>query len=80
LFAVDVPLGTAAADYTGAFNILGGPGQSDQNLLATVNFTVTVDAAASTAPEPGTIGLLGGALALLTIIRSSRSASLKTPV
>jgi hypothetical protein len=61
LFAIDVPLGTAPGDYLGSFSILGGSGVNDQNLLATVDFTVTVTSASS-APEPGTFVTLGGAL------------------
>jgi hypothetical protein len=74
LFAVDVPLGTTPADYLGSFSIAGGPDPSDQNLLATVDFTVTVTPASST-PEPGTFVTLGGALAGLGLWVRRRAAS-----
>jgi hypothetical protein len=74
LFAVDVPLGTTPADYLGSFSILGGPGENDQNLLATVDFTVTVTPASST-PEPGTFVTLGGALVGLGLWVRRRPAS-----
>ena len=74
LFAVDVPLGTTPADYLGSFSILGGPGSSDLNLLATVNFTVTVTPASST-PEPGTFVTLVGALVGLGLWARRRTTS-----
>jgi hypothetical protein len=74
LFAVDVPLGTTPADYLGSFSILGGPDPSDQNLLATVDFTVTVTPASST-PEPGTFVMLAGALVGLGLWARRRAAS-----
>jgi hypothetical protein len=74
LFAVDVPLGTTPADYLGSFSILGGPDPSDQNLLATADFTVTVTTASSV-PEPGTFVMLGGELVGLGLWARRRAAS-----
>jgi hypothetical protein len=63
LFVVNVPIGTAQGVYSGAFDILGGPGISDTNLLGTVNFSVNV------IPEPGTCALLGIGIALAALRR-----------
>jgi hypothetical protein len=61
LFTFDIAPGTPAGPYTGNFlDILGGPGSSDQNLLSSVEFTVTV--ATTSVPEPSCLDLLGGAL------------------
>jgi hypothetical protein len=57
LLAFDVAPGTSVGLYPGNFiDIFGGPGSTDQNLLATAQFSVTV------APEPGTLLLLGTGL------------------
>jgi hypothetical protein len=63
IFQLTIPTGTAPGSYSGSFNILGGPGASDQNLIGSASFQVDVSAAA---PEPGTsIGLLSGIAAIL---------------
>ena len=74
LFAIDVPLGTTSGDYLGSFGILGGADPSDQNLLATADFTVTVTTASSV-PEPGTFVMLGGELVGLGLWVRRRAAS-----
>lgn len=74
LFNVDVPLGTAPGIYDGTFNILGGPGGSDANLLATVNFSVDVPGATSPVPEPS-LGLLTAFLTGALLISRSRYRS-----
>jgi hypothetical protein len=52
LFAVDVPSGTPNDLYAGAFEITGGDGGSDQNVIATADFYVKV------IPEPSSVLLL----------------------
>jgi hypothetical protein len=61
LFTVNVPLGTGGGSYAGTFDITGGPGVSDLNVLGSAAFTVVVT------PEPGTVALMsiGFALAVL---------------
>jgi PEP-CTERM motif len=69
LFTVLIPIGTAANSYVGDFEILGGPGQSDSNNLALVNFTVNVT---SGVPEPSTMFLAGGTLAVAALLSRRR--------
>jgi hypothetical protein len=73
LFSVMVPLGTAAANYSGTFDLLGGAGGSDMNLLSTAPFTVTVTNVA-TVPEPAALSMLGAACILLACSRRLRNA------
>jgi hypothetical protein len=54
LFSVTIPLGTAQGLYNGTFNILGGPGPNDLNILGSASFTADVAAV----PEPGTFALM----------------------
>ncbi len=58
LFNITIPNGTAPGPYTGTFNLLGGPGPNDQNLIGTANFQVQVT---GVVPEPhsGVLTLLG---------------------
>ena len=74
LFNVTVAPGTLPGPYLGSLDITGGPGATDQNLLATVDFTVTVTPASST-PEPGTFVMLAGALVGLGLWARRRAAS-----
>ena len=63
LFNLTIPVATASGKYTGTFNLLGGTGSRDQNLIGSASFDVNVGV-----PEPatGAAALLGlGALALL---------------
>jgi hypothetical protein len=67
LFDVTIPLNTPAGSYTQAFNLLGGTGPSDQNLIGTATFQINV------VPEPGTgvmTALAGGLLVLLMVWKS----------
>jgi hypothetical protein len=63
LFTVTVPFGTDPGAYDGTFNILGGPGVGDQNLLGSASFTVDV------VPEPGTFALIGFGLTVAVLGR-----------
>ena len=75
LFTFDVASGTPGGSYGGNYlDILGG-GPTDQNLLASAEYSVTVKN--TVAPEPGTIGLivLGGAGVILRRRRSFNSVA-----
>lgn len=65
LFTVFIPSATPLGLYNGTFNILGGPGDSDQLLLGTAAFQVNVGSA--TVPEPATGLLLLGSAALVLL-------------
>ena len=62
LFDVLIPLGTTAGTYSlnHDFALLGGPVSGDQDPLANVPFTVVAVAV----PEPGTFGIVAGAMAV----------------
>jgi PEP-CTERM motif len=65
IFTIDVPIGTPTGLYTGGFfEILGGPGVSDADVLATVDYTVNVTSSVST-PEPSSVILIGGGIGVL---------------
>ena len=75
LFTFDVASGTPGGSYGGNYlDILGG-GPTDQNLLASAEYSVTVKN--TVAPEPGTIGLivLGVAGVILRRRRSFNSVA-----
>ena len=75
LFTFDIASGTPGGSYGGNFlDILGG-GSTDQNLLASAEYSVTVKN--TVAPEPGTIGLivLGVAGVILRRRRSFNSVA-----
>jgi len=74
LFTFDIAGGTPGGVYTGNFlDILGGPGFSDQNLLASTEFDVTVTSGA-TVPEPSTLPLAAtGFLALLALVSMKKT-------
>jgi hypothetical protein len=72
LFSVTVPLGTTPAVYDGFFEILGGPGPTDADVLGTADFAITV-ASTSSVPEPSTIVLAGLALCLGVFATSRQS-------
>ena len=68
LFTFDVASGTPGGSYGGNYlDILGG-GPTDQNLLASAEYSVTVKN--TVAPEPGTIGLIALGLAGVILLRS----------
>ena len=68
LFTFDVASGTPGGSYGGNYlDILGG-GPTDQNLLASAEYSVTVKN--TVAPEPGTIGLIALGLAGVILRRS----------
>jgi hypothetical protein len=70
LFTVFIPLSAPVGPYLGTFNLLGGPGVNDSNVLGTVNFEADV-----ATPEPATFVLTGGALlALCGLLRRRRNA------
>jgi hypothetical protein len=73
LFNVTVLAGTAPGPYLGSYNILGGPGANDQNLLATLDFTVTVTPATSGVPEPGTFAMMSAALLAGSVVLRRRA-------
>jgi hypothetical protein len=66
LFTVSVPLSTSLGLYNGSFDILGGAGINDQNVLATATFQVNVIPGTAT-PEPATglLFIMGGAIIAL---------------
>jgi hypothetical protein len=57
LFSVSVPLGTAPGAYDSFINVIGGPGQSDQNVLGGAVFEIDVPKGSPVVPEPGTLSL-----------------------
>ena len=67
LFTFDVASGTPGGSYGGNYlDILGG-GPTDQNLLASAEYSVDVQNTA--VPEPGTIGLIALGLAGVILLR-----------
>ena len=67
LFTFDVASGTPGGSYGGNYlDILGG-GPTDQNLLASAEYSVDVQNKA--VPEPGTIGLIALGLAGVILLR-----------
>jgi len=73
IFTIDVPLGTPTGLYTGGFfEILGGPGAFDEDVVATVDYTVNVTSSVTT-PEPSSVVLIGGGLAVLFLVIRRRA-------
>jgi len=72
LFTIDIPTGTAPGLYSETFDLLGGPGMSDENLLGAEDFQVNV-----LSPEPGAFSLLLLGAASLFSARYLRRHSLK---
>jgi uncharacterized membrane protein len=67
LFTFDIAPGTPGGAYGGNYlDILGG-GPTDQNLLASAEYSVDVQS--RSVPEPGTIGLIALSLAGLLFLR-----------
>jgi hypothetical protein len=67
LFTFEIASGTPGGAYGGNFlDVLGG-GPTDQNLLASAEYSVTVKN--TVAPEPGTIGLIALGLAGVILLR-----------
>jgi len=68
LFDITIPNGTAPGIYDGFFDLLGGPGDTDQNLLGIGSFEIDVT---RTTPEPGTLALtLLGLFGLIIVGRN----------
>ncbi len=63
---VTVPLAAPFGLYAGTFDVLGGATPSDLATLASQPFAVSV------VPEPGTLGLVAGALLLWSKFRPAR--------
>jgi hypothetical protein len=66
-FSVSIPALQAPGLYSGVLTVLGGADGSAADVLGTGTFQVQVNAPASTSdvPEPATVLLMGGGLALL---------------
>jgi hypothetical protein len=56
LFTVDVPADAKPDTYLGSFTLLGGPTDSDDDVLATADFQVVAT------PEPSTLLMIGSGL------------------
>jgi len=68
LFTFEIASGTPTGTYGGNFlDILGGPGELDQNDLGSAEYSVNVANAA--VPEPGAIGLIALGLAGVILLR-----------
>ena len=79
-FTVSIPNGFSAGQYLGTLDVQGGPGSTDDSLLGSGDFAVNVTD--SSAPEPGSFGLLIIGLAMLrylgSVVRRRSGHSLKT--
>lgn len=67
LFTVTIPNAAPTGTYQMSFNLLGGPGVNDQNLLSTANFQVNV------VPEPATIGMMVLGVGAIALARARKS-------
>ncbi len=77
LFNISIPNGFSDGVYNGTYEILGGESSSDNTVIGTAGFTVTVGAQSSV-PEPSSsILLLAGSLLILASRR--RSNARRTP-
>jgi hypothetical protein len=74
-FTATAPYLDAFGPQSGSFDVLGGPGASDMEILGTANFSVNVTAEA--VPEPAT-GLLGAAVCLVLMAARRRYRSVAT--
>lgn len=73
LFNLTIPAATTLGNYAGTFNLLGGTGSSDQNLIGSASFNVNVVNVLVPEPSTGAAALLGlGALALQLRRKRSR--------
>lgn len=64
-FSVSIPALQTPGLYSGVFTVLGGADGSAADVLGTGTFQVQVNSANAEIPEPSTVLLLGGGLALL---------------
>lgn len=90
LFKIDVPATTAPGNYTGTYNILGGPGLSDQTLEGSAAFVIKVLGTTppvdpnpqpnpGNLPEPASAGVLAVGLVALRCVRRGRRSGRVTP-
>lgn len=63
--SVNIPALQGAGLYSGVFTVLGGADELAMDVLGTASFAVEVSAASADIPEPATVLLMGGGLALL---------------
>jgi hypothetical protein len=73
LFTISIPGVIAPGLYNGSISIIGGVDASDQSLLGSVSFTVTVPTVSSAVPEPST--LIVAAPLLWWVVRKRRVAA-----
>jgi len=71
-FSVLIDLSVAPGLYSGSFSVLGGVDEFDENVVATHEFTIQVDASTSQVPEPATLLLFGTGLSWLTALARKR--------
>lgn len=69
LFTVEVPADAAITTYLGSFTLLGGPTDSNSDILATAGFTIVAT------PEPSTFLMIGTGLTGLAATIRKRSQS-----
>lgn len=69
LFDITIPGGFTSGNYDGSFDVNGGTGMSDDNLLGTGTFTLQVQPSVSSVPEPSFAPLLLLALLGLPVCR-----------
>lgn len=79
-FDIAVSASAAPGTYTGSFTVLGGATDSDQNPLATADFTLIVQGGATAVPEPATMFLLATGLggAALAKRRAKKKGKIET--
>ena len=67
IVAITIPGSATPGVYTGTFNLTGGPGLNDTGLIGTQAFSITVSA-----PEPASLSMLGGGLAMVAGLAARR--------
>jgi len=63
------------ASYSSDYALSGGVDPSAQDLLASVDFTITAQNSTSAVPEPSSLALLAAALAAVVVLRRERGAA-----